>query len=106
MCLNTHAIAAFASGQDLLDGFKAFSRIGTAEQKPTDPQQSARIAGYIQGTIDSGVSAGLLCPTGKGLTTSTAQPVIVEYLGKNPKMLNQAAVEAIMLSLHPKYKCN
>jgi hypothetical protein len=98
--------AAFASGQDLLDGFKAVSRVGTADQRPIDQLLAGRISGYVQGVIDSGVSAGLLCTYGKGVTLRTAQPVIVEYLEKNPKMLTQAAVEAVMLSLHPKYKCN
>lgn len=100
------ANAAFASGQDLLDGFAAFARIGTTNAKPTDPQQAARISGYVQGTIDSAVSAGIFCVTGKKLTLRNVEPAISQYLRSNPIMLKKAAVESVILSLHPAYKCD
>jgi hypothetical protein len=98
--------AAFASGQDLLDGFTAFTRIGTASAKPTDPSQAARVAGYVQGTIDSAISAGIFCIKGKNLTLRNAEPLITQYILSNPSMLKKPAVEAVVMALHPTYKCD
>ena len=100
------AHAAFASGQDLLDGFIALTRIGTASAMSTDPSQAARVAGYVQGTIDSAVSAGIFCIKGKNLTLRNAEPVITQYLSSNPSMLKKPAVDAVVMALHPTYKCD
>lgn len=100
------AHASFASGQDLLTGFEAFERLGGGQGKPLDVAQSMRITGYIQGTIDSAISAGILCTKGKNLTLRTAQPMIAQYLQRNPSFLKKSGVEAVLMSLHPAYKCD
>jgi len=100
------AHALFASGQDLLTGFESLERFKGGQGKPKDIADSMRITGYIQGTIDSAISAGILCINGKNLTVKTAKPVIVQYLQKNPSMLKKSGVEAVLLFLHPAYKCD
>lgn len=109
ICLISHvqtAHASFASGQDLLTGFESFERIGVGQGKPSDVAHSMRISGYIQGTIDSAISAGILCIKGKPLTLRTAEPVIAQYLQRNPSFLKKPAVDAVLMSLHPAYKCD
>lgn len=100
------ANASFTSGQDLLTGFESFERLGGGQAKPLDVAQSMRITGYIQGTIDSAISAGILCIKGKNMTLRTVFPVIVQYLQNNPSFLKKAGVEAVLMSLHPAYKCD
>lgn len=100
------ALASIVSGQDLLTGFESFERIGSGKEKPTDVAHSMRMSGYIQGTIDSAISAGILCIKGKNLTLRTSQPVIAQYLQKNPSFLKKSGVEAVLMSLHPTYKCD
>lgn len=100
------AHAGFVSGQDLLDGFSAAARVDATGGSPSDVVRAARTAGYIQGTIDSAISAGIFCLKGKSLTIRLAQPVIVQYLNKNPGRLKEAAVETVVLALHPAYKCD
>ena len=109
LLLITHiqtAYASFASGQDLLNGFESFERVSGGQGKPIDVAHSTRMAGYVQGTIDSAISAGILCIKGKNLTLKTAFPVIVQYLQNNPLFLKKAGVEAVLMSLHPTYKCD
>jgi len=98
--------ASFASGQDLLRGFESFERVSGGQGKPIDVAHSTRMAGYVQGTIDSAISAGILCIKGKNLTLKTAFPVIAQYLQNNPLFLKKAGVEAVLMSLHPAYKCD
>lgn len=100
------AHASFASGQDLLSGFESFERVSGGQGKSKDVAHSTRMAGYVQGAIDSAISAGILCIKGKNLTIKTAFPVIVQYLQNNPSFLNKAGVDAVLMSLHPAYKCD
>lgn len=109
LLLITHAqtvYASFTSGQDLLKGFESFEQVSGGQGKPIDVAHSTRMAGYVQGTIDSAISAGILCIKGKNLTLRTAFPVIVQYLQNNPSFLKKAGVEAVLMSLHPAYKCD
>lgn len=100
------AHAGFASGQNLIEGFQAQERIKMNQPRILDVSHSMRMWGYIQGTIDSGISAGILCIQGKNLTLKIATPIIDQYLKNNPEMKKKAGVEAVMLALYPLYKCS
>lgn len=104
MFTSISANAYFLTGKELVNAFDLAKKTQIKQGSIKDSLEVSRIGGYIQGVIDSAKSGGILCP-GLTLTIRESEKIITEYLQKNPHMLNIAAVDTIVLSLHPKYKC-
>ena len=104
--LSATSEASYITGQDILNSFEAKRRSEISGAKLVDSLDAIRAAGYIQGVIDAGVSAGIICLNNKGLAVRSTEKIISEYLLSNPNMLRMAAVESIILALHPNYKCD
>ncbi len=102
--INLSANAYFLTGKDLANAFELEKKSIVNQGSISDSMDVVKVGGYIQGVIDSAKSGGILCPK-VSLTIRESEKFITEYLQKNPHMLNIAAVDSIVISLHPKYKC-